>query len=43
MLPQFGCVVVVLLLPDVVVIFVVWCGRVWPGEGEGGLLKIDGH
>lgn len=41
MLPQFGCVVV--LLPDVVVIVVVWCGRVWPGEGGGGLLKIDGH
>lgn len=43
MLPQLGCVVV-LLLPDVVVVIVVlWCGRVWPGERGGGLLKIDGH
>lgn len=41
MLPQFGCVVVV-LLPDVVVV-VVWCGRVWQGEEGGRLLKIDGH
>lgn len=39
MLPQFGCVVVHLLPDVVVVVIVVWCGRVWPGEGGGETIK----